>query len=872
MCPQDAVAPGTKLSTYEILAPLGAGGMGEVYAALDPALNRKVAIKVLSDAVAGDPERRERFEHEAKAIAALNHPNIVTVHAVESADGRVFITMELVKGRALQDLIPTAGMSVGQLLDVAVPLVDAVAAAHQQGLTHRDLKPANVMVTDAGLIKVLDFGLAKFTGDGPAGLRTTMSTQPGVIVGTVPYMSPEQAEGRPVDSRSDIFSMGIMLHEMATGRRPFEGKSGPGVLAAIIESTPTPLTDLRPDLPRELERIVKRCLAKLPDRRYQTARDLATDLDELRMVLRSAPNLARPIVGTPPKIAWWRSAVGGAVLAAFGGVAGYLAVPNSRGTDPAGMPSGHFRRVTSQAGTELYPRLSPDGAFVLYVSRDGGDWDIFLKRVAGEKPINLTEDSPSDDTRPAYSVDGRFIAFRSERGQGGLYVMGATGENPRRLSPEGFDPSWSPDGTELVYSLDPFIDPLDRRPSTLWIVNVASGTKRQVSAGDAVQGAWSPTGRRIAYWGFHQGGQRDLWTVAESGGEPVQLTRDAGVDWNPIWSPDGRHIYYASDRGGSMNLWRIGVEESTGQPTSDPEPIGTPSSHSQHLSLSRDGRQLAFVDLQSRVNLQQAAFDPSARQVVGRPLWVTGGARLVKNADLSPDGAWFAFDSITDDREDLFVVRSDGTAQRQLTDDAFKDRAPRWSPDGSRIAFLSDGSGRYECWTMLPDGSGATQISQTTGTRWAQAPVWSPDGRSIACNTQGSAPIVIDAESRDAGRPTHVAAPGGSPEREFFAWSTIGGLVGRSAEGQLMAFTPGQDRFRAIAPRGTRPIWLGDGRGVLYINAGVLWLADGSTGRAMEILSVAPNQVQSFGISRDNRTLYFTVTTSEADVWVASLR
>ncbi len=246
----------------------------------------------------------------------------------------------------------------------------------------------------------------------------------------------------------------------------------------------------------------------------------------------------------------------------------------------------------------------------------------------------------------------------------------------------------------------------------------------------------------------------------------------------------------------------------------------------------------------------------------------------MKNADLSPDGAWFAFESITDDREDLFVVRSDGTAQRQVTDDAFKDRAPRWSPDGSQIAFLSDRSGRYECWTLLPDGSGARQISHTTGTRWAQAPVWSPDGRSIACNTQGSAPIVIDAESRDAGRPTHVAAPGGSPEREFFAWSwsTIGGLVGRSAEGQLMAFTPGQDRFRAIAPRGTRPIWLGDGRGVLYINAGALWLADASTGRAMEILSVAPNQVQSFGISRDNRTLYFTVTTSEADVWVATLK
>jgi dipeptidyl aminopeptidase/acylaminoacyl peptidase len=323
-----------------------------------------------------------------------------------------------------------------------------------------------------------------------------------------------------------------------------------------------------------------------------------------------------------------------------------------------------------------------------------------------------------------------------------------------------------------------------------------------------------------------------------------------------------------------MNLWRIGVDESTGQPTSDPEPIGTPSSHSQHLSFSHDGRQLAYVELQGRVNLQQAAFDPSTRKVVGRPLWVTEGALPVKNADLSPDGAWFVFESISDGREDLFAIRSDGTGRRQLTDDAFKDRAPRWSPDGSHIAFMSDRSGRYECWTLLPDGSGTTQMSHTTGTRWAQAPVWSPDGQRLACNTLGSAPILINADDPDAGRPMPVAAPGGSAEHVFFAWSwsTISGLVGRSATGQLIAFTPGQDRFRAIAPRGTRPTWLGDGRGVLYIDAGGLWLADTSTGRATEILSVAPNQLQSIGISRDNRLLYFGVMTSEADVWVASLR
>jgi len=272
----------TNLAHYRILRSIGAGGMGEVYLAEDTKLGRKVALKVLAPALAINPERRDRFEREARAVAALNHPNIVTLHSVEQQDNVLFLTMELVEGKALTDLIPREGMTIERLLEIAIPLADAVAAAHQRGITHRDLKPANVMVSDEGRVKVLDFGLAKLQEDSPLeGETTTMAaqlTRDGHIMGTLAYMSPEQAQGQPVDPRSDIFSLGILLYEMATGGRPFKGDSQLSVLAAIVKDTPPPVTELRHDLPDDLARILRRCLAKDPEDRYQTARDLRGDL------------------------------------------------------------------------------------------------------------------------------------------------------------------------------------------------------------------------------------------------------------------------------------------------------------------------------------------------------------------------------------------------------------------------------------------------------------------------------------------------------------------------------------------------------------------------------------------------------------------
>src|SRR5271156_3954392 len=279
-----ALTPGTKLGPYEIQSPLGAGGMGEVYRATDTKLGRDVALKVLPAEMAQDPERLARFRREAKALAQLDHPNIITIYAVEECDGIHFLTMQLVEGLPLDRLIPQGGLPVERIFEIAGALGDALAAAHEKGIVHRDLKPPNVMISNDGRVKVLDFGLAKdirTASQSDATLTSDSRTQLGMVMGTPAYMSPEQTSGRPLDHRTDIFSLGVLLHEMATGRRPFEGTSSAELVSAILRDTPASITDARPDLPGDLARIVRRCLEKDPRHRVQTARDVSNEFRDL---------------------------------------------------------------------------------------------------------------------------------------------------------------------------------------------------------------------------------------------------------------------------------------------------------------------------------------------------------------------------------------------------------------------------------------------------------------------------------------------------------------------------------------------------------------------------------------------------------------
>ncbi|HEU4391228.1 MAG TPA: hypothetical protein VFV34_25745, partial [Blastocatellia bacterium] len=539
------------------------------------------------------------------------------------------------------------------------------------------------------------------------------------------------------------------------------------------------------------------------------------------------------------------------------------------------------RQITGAAGEELFPSLAPDGKSVVYVKKDDGNLDIFQQRVGGGNPRNLTDDSPSDDTQPAYSPDGEHIAFRSERDGGGIFVMGASGESARRLTEFGFNPSWSHDGTQIVFATQGAQDPIARGSpqSELWVVDVTSNGRRRISEADAVQPAWSPNGYRVAYWNRHSGGQRDVWTISATGGDPVQVTDDESDDWNPVWSPDGAYLYFVSARGGNMNVWRVRIKEETGKVLSNPEPVTLPSSSTQHICLSRDGQKMAYVQTIVRRNIQRVAFDPVREKTLGQAVWVTQGTKSVTSPTLSPNDELFAHDSIGDLHFDIFVMKKDGTGERNLTQDAFKDIDPRWSPDGLRIAFHSDRSGNYQIWTIKPDGSGLTQI--TFAPDGVIYPVWSPDGKRLAYSgKEYTSSHIIDLTRAWNEQTPQLLATMDEPDRAFVAtmWSRDGKKLvgpcfedgGRTSRG-IFVYWIETGKLEKITDFGRTASWMNDDRRIIVTYQSTLYIADSQTKKSHPAFSTAPYEVSGFKISHDNRTIYYSTGPKEADIWLATL-
>jgi eukaryotic-like serine/threonine-protein kinase len=877
---------GSTLGHYRIVRALGRGGMGEVYAAEDTKLNRLIALKVLPPATAGDPDRLARFQREAQAIAALNHPHVVIIHSVEEAQGAHFLTMELVDGPTLAALIPPNGFPLRQLLTIAVPLADAISAAHAQGVVHRDLKPSNVMLGAGARVKVLDFGLAKLREEAlrpldAAGATTARLTTVNQVFGTPAYMSPEQAEGRPVDHRTDIFSLGVLLYELATGTRPFQGATAVSVISSILKDTPAPVLEARPDLPPDLDRIIRRCLAKDPERRYQTALDVRNDLEDLQQqttVGETAPP-PRALRERRPRAQALVLLAGVAIVALLAvGLSRWLArSPSADGTSIAHTV---FTQLTSQPAAELFPSVSPDGRWVVYAGEGAGNRDIYLQSTTGQTAINLTEDSPGDDEQPAFSPDGDHIAFRSSRDGGGIFVMGRTGEAVRRLTRGGFNPAWSPDGNHVAFTTGR----MELRPqnsegrSELWIVDADGSYPRKIYDGDATLPNWSPTGTRIAF-SQRLGVDRSIavYTIALAGGDPVLAHGRESIAWNPIWSPDGRYLFYSSDRGGSMNLWRLPIDETSGQTRGEPEPITTPASFAAHLSISADGRRLAYSSVQETQNIQKLALDPVTFEPTADPVNVTTGTRRWSSPDPSPDGTWVAFYSQIQPEGDLYLIRSDGTGLRQVTSGAPIDRVPRWSPDGEWLSWFSDRTGSLQVWKMRTDGS---DLQQLTDDEDAGVSVWSPDGKRLAHSissgghTHGA--IIDAAKNISEQTPLHLPVIDAAKAFVPNSWSPDGtrivGQLGFANSGIAVYSIP-TGAFDHIADFGEWPVWLPDGRHVLVVSRGrEFHVIDSRTKTSRRIYAVGRDTLGPPRLTRDGQTAFFSRRVTDADIWLATLQ
>jgi len=823
---------GQTVSHYRILRSLGAGGMGEVYLAEDTKLGRQVALKVLASETASDPDRRARFEREARAIAALNHPGIVTIHSVEEHQGLLFITMELVEGQTLAQYIPAAGMPLADLLKIAIPLADAVGTAHQRGIMHRDLKPANVMIGPDGRVKVLDFGLAKQKAeatvqDETALQATAHATAEGKILGTVAYMSPEQAQGKPVDPRSDIFSLGVVLFEMATGQRPFKGDSSMSVLSSVLRDTPALVSDLKPELPRELGRIIRHSLVKDPEERYQTAKDLRNDLKalkedsdsgELGPKSVSSVTPASPLSGvtTPPTPVpsmvasrpagrrMWAAVAAAAVVAAGSLFAWSMSAPRAPHVTA-------MKQITTD-GAQKNGVLTDGARLYFLISHLGGGSQgrggLGQVAVGGGETVELTAQSPFPMDIDA--VGQRLLVSDSPgTGDGVLAVMPVLGGAQRPVGDlrTNGGAAWTPDKSHIVYA----------KGNELRLASSdGSGSRTLLTApGAPFAPRMSPDGRQLRYSVTDpKTGNASLWEAGADGSNPHPLLSGWTGSQNPCcgrWTADGR--YYVFEANG--NLWaRAEARSLFHRTTETPTQLTFGPLLLSNVVPSPDGMRLFAIGDQRRGRL--ARYDPTSKQLVE----YLGGISA-EGLSISRDGQWVAYTTYPEGT--LWRSRLDGTERLQLTSSPLAAFLPRWSPDGSQIAFFGGTSSETLRIYLVPAAGGAPHRATTATTREAD-PSWSPDGQQLVF---GNAPNVgADATSRTlqqldlkTGRVTPLPGSQGlfSPR-----WSPDGrSIVALSLDSsRLLIFDVASQRWNDLMPPAGSyawPSWSADSTAVIFV-------------------------------------------------------
>ena len=769
-----SLASGARLDTYEIVAPLGAGGMGEVWLARDLRLQRKVAIKLLPTGLTQQAARVSRFQREARAASALNHSNVCTIYALgETPDGHQFIAMELVEGVTLRGRLASGRLRTSETLDLTIQIASALTAAHAAGIVHRDLKPENAIVRPDGVVKVLDFGLAKLTAPGTddgGATRTVLDTNAGTVMGTVAYMSPEQARGEDVDGRTDVWSLGVVLYEMLAGQLPFAGRSPSDVLAAILEHEPPPLAPLAPDVPSELQRIVGKALKKDRERRYQGMRDLQLDLEALRDDLRLAATRRTSDIGavTPASPAPSRGQASAHVrramtVAAFVATAAVAAgggwwmgeLWRARTPEPKGLqvlPS--LTRVTFDAGLQTDVAWSPDGRSLAYTSDKAGNFDIWVQSIGGDDPRRITT-SPSHDRQPTWSPDGSTLVFRSERDGGGLFVVPASGGAERRLTSFGVRPKWAPDGSQILFAASDIL--AGGVASPLYTVRLDGKPPKPVLQAfmkDLVGGLggmrdwnWYPDSRHVSVLGVVSGQGHGVYTVPLSGG-PVRLLKQAPElgDWASFVWASPTTLFVDCDSHGVHSLARLTVDPAT-MAVRGTERITLGDTWEPRFALSADGRRLAFTMTNMAQRLWVLPLDSATGLPTGNGEPVTESVGLATTSDLSRDGSKLVYvlGRQGSERTDLWMTDLATSASRELASDDQQREFPQWSQDGKHLAYrwerAREGASEMGLAVRRTDTNEEELISTPRTDAFVTTWDWSPDGQSILVSS-GPVPFV----------------------------------------------------------------------------------------------------------------------------------
>ena len=855
---------GGDLGHYRIQKSIGAGGMGDVYLATDLSLNRNVALKTLPAVFARDPNFVRRFRNEAQAAAGLNHPNVATIYAVEEINGRPLISMEYVEGKTLDSLIPDGGLDLATFIDWFTLVSDALAHAHERGVVHRDVKPGNIMITDRGVPKVLDFGLAQ-VNEKPPDASDAGLTQPGQIIGTPSYMSPEQAEGKDVDGRSDIFSLGVVMYEALTGRRPFTGDSHAEIVSNLLKSPPPPITDLRPEVPPAIAALIQKCLNKSRRGRFQNMREVNAILSDLWATLSRGPgrssSLRRLYREFSPSYSRWRWIAAAAVFVLISAVGARYYFLDSKPTPAVTFADLTFRNL-SQAGNVVYAHITPDGNSIVYNAIDPDEKrSMWMRRVDDRNALELLPPANvafwggltiSDDGTQVYYITAEWSALH-----GTLYRMSTLGGQPRKLVDRVNDlGSLSPDGRRLLY--------------------VRYGSENQILTADSADGSdeqvhfsapenvilrdpqFSSDGTRLYFSRVENVGRNELWSLIEftlsSGTERVVLTpRRERINEIVVLSQDRALVVNQEDPFSRLNQLYL-VDPLTGTETRVTNDLNSYFG----LSISRDNNAIV-----------------TARRTFTKDIWVGEPGNERSFRKITPEPAahlhaeWAGPDTIVYDAVDnnlphIWSVRADGTDAQQLTPNDTADYGPVVSPDGRTIVFTSERSGERKVWRMNIDGSSPVMISNIEGP--AVDPRFLPDGRHVIFKShgkQGESLVTVDLDGQIAKEQPLFSdsywrfSPDGT--RVAYALAEGDRRISRVAVRNVDAAEP--ELFLDISPIHVFD-WTPDGRSLIVrLREGgsepfsTVWIHDLTTGDRRLFYSAMPDNVFDVAFSPDGKRI-----------------
>jgi Tol biopolymer transport system component/predicted Ser/Thr protein kinase len=839
--------------------------MGIVYKAFDTKLERDVALKVLRPEALADPEAKERFIREARAASALNHPNITTIYEIDEWDGQDFICMEYVEGETIKNKIQSGQMSMDEVLNIAAQVAEALQEAHERDIIHRDIKSENIMVTPKGQIKVMDFGLAKLKGTG--GLTKT-----GTTMGTVSYMSPEQARGEDVDQRADIWSFGVVLYEMLTGQLPFKGEYEHAVIYSILNERPEAMATVRSDIPTALEQIAFKCLEKIATDRYETTKQLLHDLNKLsdKSIKQNPGHPATKIKERKRSSQYVIAAIlfiiAIALIVKFGLLREKIKEPKIV----------NVRTITASASISRWgTQISPDGAYITYESNESGNRDIWVQQLTTGQKINLTKDYDGRDASGRWSPDGNWLAFRSTRDNGGIYVVSQLGGLPRKVVEHDFQNlaihCWSPDGLKLTYTA----------AGTLFTVPVSGDVPEYVPlAHNCLNANWSPDGDRIVYVTGFPIFSKQLWTVNPDGSDPVLVLEKPGIIQGPQWSNDGKRIFFKSMKGGARDIWWVPVDRK-GNAVGSARQL-TFAADAYEFSISKDGSTLAYMRDRSYFAICTVPLGIDRMLTFEDATQILSQKDLVEYLAISPDHQWVAFHAWSGGKSDIWLARTNGQDLRQITADSSRDQSPSFSPDGKWIAFISDRKGNHDIYIMPAAGGPITALTHDQSIDWG--PSWSADGKKIVfySNRSGNWDLwSVSVNGGDLQQLTFDRAkdvlPACSPDGHYICF-----VSNRTGLWQLYLLPTAGGELKQLSKINARGLgghaWAPDGKTIYF----TYYLDENDTDRKIAAVSVENGSVRKimefkgsderqWDLVADSEKLFFIKRFDESDIWLADL-